>query len=97
MNNYHVVMADGHRIDLKKRTASDAIQWALEEHLGHKVASCHLGNRNDVYITYEIPAHAALTEKPKRPKKTDDTLAMFDPEEIRKESEYAKYRAAQPS
>ncbi len=93
MNNYHVVMADGHRIDLKKRTASDAIQWALEEHLGHKVASCHLGNRNDAYITYEIPEHVALTEKAKHPKRVDNTEPMFDAEEIRKESECARSRA----
>lgn len=94
MNNYHVIMADGHRLDLKKRTASDAIQWALEEHLGHKVASCHMGNRNTAYIHYEIPEHAALTEKAKRPKRVDNTEAMFNSEEIRKESEYARARMA---
>lgn len=79
--------------DLKKRTASDAIQWALEEHLGHKVLSCHLGNRDTAYIHYEIPEHTPLTEKAKRPKRVDNTEPMFDAEEIRKESEAALYKA----
>jgi hypothetical protein len=62
MKNYHVTMDDDHRIDIKAWSASDAIQLALERHLGHRVAACHCGTRSMAFTRYDIPKHEALTE-----------------------------------
>ncbi len=87
-------MDDQMKLTVLAWSAADAIQSALTRHIGHRVAACHSGldTRYGGSITYEIPNHVALTAKPTRPKKTDDTVAMFDAEQIRKESEYAVYR-----
>ncbi len=92
MTNYIVTMDDKTKVTVLAWSAADAIQSALGKHIGHKVTACHAGLGGGS-ISYDIPAHVALVEKPKRPKKTDDTEPMFDPEEIRKESEAALYRA----
>ncbi len=90
-----VTMDDQMKLTVLAWSAADAIQSALTKHLGHKVAACYSGldTKYGGTITYEIPAHVALTEKPKRPTKIDNTEPMFDPEEIRKESEAALYWA----
>lgn len=95
MTKYTVTMDDKTKLTILAWSAADAIQSALSKHLGHKVAACSAGldTKYGGTITYDIPAHVALVEKPKRPKKTDDTTAMFDDEAIRKESEYARSRA----
>lgn len=102
MTNYTVQMDDGHKITVKAWSASDAIQSALTKHLGHRVKTCHSGMGESAptgvgrggSISYDIPNHVPLTEKPKRPVKQDTTDPMFDAEEIRKESEYARSRMA---
>lgn len=93
MTNYTVTMSDGLNLTVLAWSAADAIQSALTKHLGRKVAACRTGTHSGGRIEYDIPAHVALTERPKRPKKTDNTETMFDPEEIRKESEAALYKA----
>ncbi|HEX2900803.1 MAG TPA: hypothetical protein VHS96_13865 [Bacteroidia bacterium] len=70
-------MDDGHKLTVKAWSAADAIQSALGKHIGHKVQACCAGldTKYGGTITYDIPAHVALVEKPKRAKRTDDTLA----------------------
>ncbi len=88
-------MDDNMKIVVLAWSAADAIQSALTKHIGHKVAGCYSGldAKYGGTITYEIPAHVALVDRPHRPKKNDATLAMFDAVEFRKESEAALYRA----
>lgn len=63
MNKYNVVMDDNRRIDIPATCAADAIQTALEKHLGHKVVSCDRGG----VIHYDIPNHKAIDAVPDKP------------------------------
>lgn len=96
MTNYLVTMDDGTKFSVDSHSASDAVQSALAKHIGHKVTACRSGamseSRYRGEINYDVPPHDALTAAPaKRTRsKPETTEPMFDAEEIRKESEYAR-------
>jgi len=68
-NNYCVTMDDGEVLNIKTTSASEAIQWALAQRVGKKVAKCHAffkAIRSQMtpsgIINYDIPKHEALTK-----------------------------------
>jgi len=92
MKTYYVGLTEGRNYSGPNSNAANAIQNALEKHLGHKVISCRCDG-----MTFEIPKHDALPLdwKPKRRTKAQDQSApMFDDEQIRVESINAKEKAA---
>jgi hypothetical protein len=95
MNVYHCEMDDKTKIDVKARTAADAIQTAIAQHLGHRVTGCYWGNADPSLgkITFEVPKHDPLKagDIAPRPKRTDNTVPMFDISEVQHESKSAVY------
>lgn len=76
MTTYHCTMDDETRIDVKASSAADAMQLALERHIGHRVKQCWSGNQT-AYIDFEVPKHEPLLvapekkERKKRKKKSE--------------------------
>jgi len=92
MKTYYVTMSNKAAYSGPNTCAANAIQNALEKHLGQTVIECHTDG-----ITFEIPRHdpLPLDWKPKRRTKAQDQSApMFDDDAIRAESINAKEKAA---
>lgn len=100
-------MNDGHQTQIAASSAAEAINEARWKCREHTVVECHSGfTKKEAknagvmpgIIRYEIPKHEAIpcaAEKPKNVvRKTDDTVAMFDEDEIKRESIRAKEAAA---
>ena len=95
MKTYQIVIQDDTSkknfwCDIQSRDAATAIQLAIERNIGSRVLSC-VGKYDR--MEYEIPDHKPLTEKPKRTKRVDLTDAMFNEDEIKRESIMAKEKA----
>ncbi len=73
-------------------SAANAIQNALEKHLGQKVSTCHCDG-----MSFDIPKHDALPldwkPKPINRKLTDQSAPMFDDDSIKAESINAKEKS----
>ncbi len=81
---YHCKMDDGTPIDVRAPSAAEAMQIALERHLGHRVVSCRSGSdigRHAGWTEFEVPRHEPATkarEKKKREKKPERTERAAD-------------------
>lgn len=66
---YHLDLSTGKRIHLRSPSAAEAIQSALEKHVGCTVTRCFSGveiGAQAGITEFEIPPHKALTTKPER-------------------------------
>ena len=67
MKTYNITMDDGHNQHVKANSAADAIQTALERHLGHRVTKCTGGNAG--MGIYDIPKHDPIAFAPAKREK----------------------------
>lgn len=77
-------MDDGKYWKNKSQCAADAIQCALEAHIGHAVISCAIDG-----IRFDVPKHEPLPLdwiKPRRIRVKPDPITMFDDAELLAES-----------
>lgn len=85
--NYYVRMSSGDIHHIPAPSAAEAQQRSLEASLGATILSCWCGSSSrsldEGFTDFEVPAHAALTAKPKRPRRPkDNSMPMFSEREI---------------